>query len=56
LTWCSRQEELPGSEGLLAVLDAGRLVECGHHAALLARGGPYAELVGRQLAFGRAAE
>ena len=40
----------------IAVLDAGRLVECGHHAALLARGGLYAELVGRQLAFGRAAE
>jgi ATP-binding cassette subfamily C protein CydCD len=40
----------------IAVLDAGRLVECGHHAALLARGGPYAELVGRQLALGRAAE
>jgi ABC-type multidrug transport system fused ATPase/permease subunit len=40
----------------IAVLDAGRLVECGHHAALLARGGLYAELVGRQLDFGRAAE
>jgi ATP-binding cassette subfamily C protein CydCD len=40
----------------IAVLDVGRLVECGHHAALLARGGPYAGLVSRQLAFGRAAE
>jgi ATP-binding cassette subfamily C protein CydCD len=40
----------------IAVLDAGRLVECGNHAALLARGGPYAELVGRQFAIGRAAE
>lgn len=37
----------------IAVLDAGHLVEYGHHAALLARGGPYAELVGRQRAFGR---
>ena len=40
----------------IAVLDGGRLVECGRHAELLARGGPYAELVSRQLAFGRAAE
>ena len=41
---------------LIAVLDAGRLVEAGTHADLLARGGLYAELVGRQLALGRAAE
>ena len=41
---------------LIAVLDAGRLVESGTHSALIARGGLYAELVGRQLALGRAAE
>jgi len=41
---------------MIAVLDDGRLVERGTHAQLLARGGLYAELVGRQLAFGRAAE
>jgi ATP-binding cassette subfamily C protein CydCD len=35
---------------MIAVLDAGRLVECGHHSALLTHGGLYAELVGRQLA------
>ncbi|HXW23318.1 MAG TPA: ABC transporter ATP-binding protein [Xanthobacteraceae bacterium] len=41
---------------LIAVLDAGRLVETGTHERLLARGGLYAELVERQLALGRAAE
>jgi ABC-type multidrug transport system fused ATPase/permease subunit len=41
---------------LIAVLDAGRLVETGTHARLIARGGLYAELVERQLALGRAAE
>jgi ATP-binding cassette subfamily C protein CydCD len=41
---------------MIAVLDAGRLVEAGAHTELLARGGLYAELVSRQLALGRAAE
>jgi ATP-binding cassette, subfamily B, bacterial len=41
---------------LIAVLDAGRLIETGTHERLLARGGLYAELVERQLALGRAAE
>ncbi len=41
---------------LIAVLDAGCLVETGTHESLLARGGLYAELVERQLALGRAAE
>ena len=41
---------------LIAVLDAGRLVESGAHSELISRGGLYAELVGRQLALGRAAE
>jgi ABC-type multidrug transport system fused ATPase/permease subunit len=40
---------------LIAVLDRGRLVETGSHAALLARGGLYAELIARQLGYGRAA-
>ena len=40
----------------IAVLDGGHLAEVGTHAELLARGGLYAELVGRQLALGRAAE
>ena len=40
---------------LIAVLDGGRLVESGTHAALLARGGVYADLVERQLGYGRAA-
>jgi ATP-binding cassette subfamily C protein CydCD len=34
----------------IIVLDAGRVVESGPHAALLARGGLYARLVSRQLA------
>ena len=40
---------------LIAVLDGGRLVETGTHAVLLARGGLYAELIERQLGYGRAA-
>ena len=32
----------------ILVLDAGRIVERGHHAALLARGGVYAEMWARQ--------
>jgi len=40
---------------LIAVLDGGRLIETGTHAALLARGGLYAELIERQLGYGRAA-
>jgi ATP-binding cassette, subfamily B, bacterial len=40
---------------LIAVLDGGRLVETGTHAALLARRGLYAELIERQLGYGRAA-
>ena len=40
---------------LIAVLDGGRLVETGTHAALLARGGLYAVLIERQLGYGRAA-
>jgi ATP-binding cassette subfamily C protein CydCD len=34
----------------IVVLDAGRVVEIGEHDSLLARGGLYARLVGRQLA------
>jgi ATP-binding cassette subfamily C protein CydCD len=41
---------------LIAVLDAGHLVESGPHSELIARGGLYAELVSHQLALGRAAE
>ena len=40
----------------IVVMDQGRVVESGAHAELLARGGAYAQLVGRQLAGGRAAE
>ena len=38
----------------IMVMDQGRVVETGGHAELLARGGAYAHLVGRQLAGGRA--
>jgi ATP-binding cassette subfamily B protein len=38
---------------LIVVMDRGRIVESGNHAELLARGGAYAHLVGRQLAGGR---
>ena len=38
----------------IVVLDEGRVVEVGAHAALLARGGLYAHLVARQLAGGAA--
>jgi len=41
---------------LIAVLDAGQLIETGSHDELIARGGLYAELIERQLAFGWAAE
>ena len=37
----------------LAVLDRGRLVETGDHAALLAQGGLYARLIRRQMAVAR---
>ncbi len=37
---------------MIAVMDRGRLVEAGGHAELLARGGLYAHLVGRQLSAG----
>ncbi len=40
----------------IAVLDGGRLIEVGTHSDLIARGGLYAELVGRQIGLGRAAE
>jgi ATP-binding cassette subfamily C protein CydCD len=39
----------------IAVVDHGRIVEHGTHAQLLARGGVYAQLVGRQLAAARRA-
>jgi ATP-binding cassette subfamily B protein len=35
---------------LIVVLDGARLVEVGSHDALMARGGPYAELYGIQAA------
>ena len=38
----------------IVVMDQGRMVESGTHTELLARGGAYAHLVGRQLAGGRA--
>jgi ABC-type methionine transport system ATPase subunit len=34
---------------VIAVVDGGRIVEAGSHAALIAAGGPYAKLVARQL-------
>ncbi|MDE0193626.1 MAG: ABC transporter, partial [Gammaproteobacteria bacterium] len=36
----------------IVVLDAGRTTEAGNHDELLARGGPYSRLVGRQMADG----
>ncbi|MGO4727749.1 MULTISPECIES: ABC transporter ATP-binding protein [unclassified Inquilinus] len=41
---------------LIVVLDEGRLAETGTHAALVARGGLYAQLVSRQLASAHAAQ
>jgi ATP-binding cassette subfamily C protein CydCD len=41
---------------LIVVLDEGRVAETGTHAALLARGGLYAQLVSRQLASAHAAQ
>ncbi|MBW8728144.1 MAG: ABC transporter ATP-binding protein, partial [Inquilinus limosus] len=41
---------------LIVVLDEGRVAETGIHAALLARGGLYAQLVSRQLASAQAAQ
>jgi len=41
---------------LIVVLDEGRVAETGTHAALLARGGLYAQLVSRQLASAQAAQ
>jgi ATP-binding cassette, subfamily B, bacterial len=38
----------------IVVLDGGRVVEIGTHDALLAKGGLYARLVGRQMAGARA--
>ncbi|MGK9170170.1 ABC transporter ATP-binding protein/permease [Inquilinus limosus] len=41
---------------LIVVLDEGRVAETGTHAALLARGGLYTQLVSRQLASAQAAQ
>ena len=41
---------------IIAVMERGRLVEQGSHGDLLARGGLYAHLVGRQLTAGGAQE
>jgi ATP-binding cassette subfamily B protein len=41
---------------MIAVMSAGKLVETGTHASLLARGGLYRDLVGRQLSLGEAAD
>ena len=41
---------------VIVVLNEGRVMESGNHAALMARGGFYASLVSRQLTSARAAQ